>query len=203
MNNNKTIFFILGILQIILGFSMIFPIIIQFIYNEFDSTFISSGLITIIAGILFCLANLDQSKKINLQQAFLLTSLSWISVAAFGSLPFIFSNMNFSFSDAFFESMSGITTTGSSVIDNLLITPKGILLFLSRLTDGLVGKFAKPRNPNSKLRNVAQKHFFQCKLAVHVSQTPNSNLQTPNSSFCRATGNPEVLFQLCRLSFHH
>ncbi len=64
MNNNKTIFFILGILQIILGFSMIFPIIIQFIYNEFDSTFISSGLITIIAGILFCLANLDQSKKI-------------------------------------------------------------------------------------------------------------------------------------------
>ena len=129
MNNNKTIFFILGILQIILGFSMIFPIIIQFIYNEFDSTFISSGLITIIAGILFCLANLDQSKKINLQQAFLLTSLSWISVAAFGSLPFIFSNMNFSFSDAFFESMSGITTTGSSVIDNLLITPKGILLW--------------------------------------------------------------------------
>jgi len=129
MNNNKTIFFILGILQIILGFSMIFPIIIQFIYNEFDSTFISSGLITIIAGILFCLANLDQSKKINLQQAFLLTSLSWISIAVFGSLPFIFSNMNFSFSDAFFESMSGITTTGSSVIDNLLITPKGILLW--------------------------------------------------------------------------
>ena len=75
MNNNKTIFFILGILQIILGFSMIFPIIIQFIYNEFDSTFIGSGLITIIAGILFCLANLDQSKKINLQQAFLLTPM--------------------------------------------------------------------------------------------------------------------------------
>ena len=80
MNNNKTIFFILGILQIILGFSMIFPIIIQFIYNEFDSTFISSALITIIAGILFCLANLDQSKKINLQQAFLLTSLSILRV---------------------------------------------------------------------------------------------------------------------------
>ena len=129
MNNNKTIFFILGILQIILGFSMIFPIIIQFIYNEFDSTFISSGLITIIAGILFCLANLDQSKKINLQQAFLLTSLSWISIAVFGSLPFIFSNMNFSFSDAFFESMSGITTTGSTIITNLDDAPKSILIW--------------------------------------------------------------------------
>ena len=129
MSNNKTIFFILGILQIILGFSMIFPIIIQFIYNEFDSTFISSGLITIIAGILFCLANLDQNKKINLQQAFLLTSLSWISIAVFGSLPFIFSNINLSFSDAFFESMSGITTTGSTIIIQLDSTSKSILLW--------------------------------------------------------------------------
>ena len=62
MTNNKTIFFILGILQIILGFFMIFPIIIQFIYNEFDGTFVSSGLIAIIVGVLFCLANLDQNK---------------------------------------------------------------------------------------------------------------------------------------------
>ena len=83
MTNNKTIFFILGILQIILGFFMIFPIIIQIIYEEFNSTFVSSALITIIAGSLFCLSNLDQDKKINLQQAFLLTSLSWISVAIF------------------------------------------------------------------------------------------------------------------------
>ena len=129
MGNNKTIFFIIGILQIILGFFMIIPIIIQLIYNQFDSTFISSSLITITIGLLFCLANLDKNKKINLQQAFLLTALSWISIAIFGSLPFIFSSMNLSFSDAFFESMSGITTTGSTVISNLLIAPKGILIW--------------------------------------------------------------------------
>jgi len=129
MTNNKTIFFILGILQIILGFFMIFPIMVQIIYNDFNSTFVSSAIITIISGSLFCLSNLDQDKKINLQQAFLLTSLSWISVAIFGSLPFFLSDMNFSFSDSFFESMSGITTTGSTIIENLQNMPKGLLLW--------------------------------------------------------------------------
>ena len=133
MANNKTVFFILGILQIILGIFMIIPILVQFIYKEFDSTFISSSLITIIIGILFFLSNLDQNKKINLQQAFLLTSLSWISIALFGSLPFIFSKLNLSFNDAFFESMSGITTTGSTVINDLTIVPKSILIWRALL----------------------------------------------------------------------
>ena len=129
MTNNKTVFFILGILQIILGVFMIFPIIIQIIYNEFDGSFISSGLITIITGILFLLSNLDQNKKINLQQAFLLTALSWMSIALFGSLPLMFSSLELNFIDAFFESMSGITTTGSTVIDDLINTPKSILFW--------------------------------------------------------------------------
>ena len=93
MDNNKTVFFILGALQVILGLSMIFPIIVQIIYDELNGSFISSGLIAIIIGILFILSNLDQNKKINLQQAFFLTSLSWISIASFGCLPFIFSNL--------------------------------------------------------------------------------------------------------------
>ena len=74
MNNNKTVFFILGALQVILGLSMIFPIIVQIIYGELNGSFISSGLIAIVIGILFILSNLDQNKKINLQQAFFLTS---------------------------------------------------------------------------------------------------------------------------------
>ena len=52
-------------------------------------------------------------------------------IAIFGSLPFLFSNIYFSFTDAFFESMSGITTTGSTIISNLESMPKGILLWLS------------------------------------------------------------------------
>ena len=133
MDNNKTVFFILGALQVILGLSMIFPIIVQIIYGELNGSFISSGLIAIVIGILFILSNLDQNKKINLQQAFFLTSLSWISIASFGCLPFIFSNLELTLTDAFFESMSGITTTGSTIIYDLNNAPKGILFWRAML----------------------------------------------------------------------
>ncbi len=108
---------------------MLIPVITQLIYNEIDSSFFGASIVTIIFGSLFFLSNLDHEKKLNLQQAFLLTSLSWLSIAIFGSLPFVFSSVNFSFTNAFFESMSGITTTGSTIISNLNEMPKGILLW--------------------------------------------------------------------------
>jgi trk system potassium uptake protein TrkH len=133
MSNYKTVFFTLGVLQIILGISMIFPILTQIIYSEIDSSFIGASIISIIFGALFFLSNLNHDKKLNLQQAFLLTALSWLTIAIFGSLPFIFSTLNLTITDAFFESMSGITTTGSTIISNLEQTPKAILLWRAML----------------------------------------------------------------------
>jgi len=133
MANFKTVFFALGILLVILGFFMVVPVFVQLIYAEFDGTFIYSSIVTIFIGILFLLSNLDQEKKLNLQQAFLLTALSWIGIAIFGSLPFIYSSLQMSFSDAFFESMSGITTTGSTVMEDLDNSPKAILIWRSLL----------------------------------------------------------------------
>ena len=133
MSNYKTVFFTLGVLQIILGLSMIAPILTQFLYDELDSGFIGSGIVTIIFGVLFVLSNLDHDKKISLPQAFLLTTLAWLSVAIFGSLPFIFSDTSLNLTDAFFESMSGITTTGSTIITNLNDTSKSILLWRGML----------------------------------------------------------------------
>ena len=129
MSNYKTVFFTLGILQIILGTSMLIPILIQIIYDQLDSSFIGAGIITIIFGVLFFLSNLNHEKKLNLQQAFLLTALSWLSIAIFGSLPFIFSSLQLTITDALFESMSGITTTGSTIIINLSECPKAILFW--------------------------------------------------------------------------
>ncbi len=129
MSNYKTVFFTLGILQIILGIFMLIPVTVQFFYGEIDSSFFGASIVTIIFGTLFFLSNIDHNKKLNLQQAFLLTALSWLSIAIFGSLPFIFSNAEFSFTNAFFESMSGITTTGSTIISNLETMPKGILFW--------------------------------------------------------------------------
>ena len=129
MSNYKTVFFTLGILQIILGISMSIPIVTQILYDELDSSFFGAGIITIIFGVLFFLSNLNHDKKLNLHQAFLLTALSWLSVAIFSSLPFVFSDLQLSMTDAFFESMSGITTTGSTIITNLNEMPKSILLW--------------------------------------------------------------------------
>ena len=93
MSNYKTVFFTLGILQIILGVSMFIPIIAQFVYSEIDSSFFGASIVTIIFGTLFFLSNLDHDKKLNLQQAFLLTALVLVKYCYFWiSSIYIFNN---------------------------------------------------------------------------------------------------------------
>jgi len=129
MNNYKTVFFAIGVLLVILGAFMLIPFFVQFIYDEKNNTFLLSASVTAFIGTLLVLTNLEENKKLNLQQAFLLTTLSWLGIAIFGCLPFLLSNLNLSFVDAFFESMSGITTTGSTIITNLDDAPKSILIW--------------------------------------------------------------------------
>ena len=129
MTSNKTVFFIIGTLLIILGFFMLIPYGVQIFYKENSHSFLSSAFITILIGTMFVLANLQEQYQLNLRQTFLFSTFTWIAVAIFGSIPFVLSNLDFSFSDSFFESMSGITTTGSTVITNLDSTPKSILLW--------------------------------------------------------------------------
>ena len=80
-------------------------------------------------GILFILTNLEKEFRLNLRQTFLFSTLAWTMIALFGSIPFILSPEKFSLSEAFFESMSGITTTGSTIITELDKSPKSILLW--------------------------------------------------------------------------
>ena len=129
MATNKTVFFLIGILLIVLGTSMLAPYTLQIIYKENSHSFVSASFVTIFIGVLFILANLEKNFKLNLRQTFLFSSLAWIMVATFGSLPFLLSSQNFSFSEAFFESMSGITTTGATIISDLDNSPKSILLW--------------------------------------------------------------------------
>ncbi|MDC0418634.1 TrkH family potassium uptake protein [Pelagibacteraceae bacterium] len=129
MASNKTVFFIIGTLLIILGFFMLVPYWIQILYKEDSHSFLSSSFITILIGVLFVLANLQEEYQLNLKQTFFFSTFAWIAIAAFGALPFVLSDVNFSLSDAFFESMSGITTTGSTVVTNLDASPKSILLW--------------------------------------------------------------------------
>ncbi len=133
MNNNKTVFFAIGVLLLILGTFMLIPLFVQFLYGEKSTTFLSSASITGFIGVLLILTNLEENRKLNLEQAFLLTTLSWLSIAIFGCIPFLLSDLNLSIVDSFFESMSGITTTGSTIIPNLENTPKSILIWRSIL----------------------------------------------------------------------
>jgi len=129
MTSNKTVFFIIGTLLIILGFFMLIPYGVQLFYKENSHSFLSSSFITIFIGVLFVLANLQEKYQLNLKQTFLFSTFTWIAVALFGSIPFVLSDLNFSLSDSFFESMSGITTTGSTIITDLDKSPKSILIW--------------------------------------------------------------------------
>ena len=129
MAANKTVFFLIGVLLIVLGVAMLAPYSLQIIFNEKSHSFIGASFVTIFIGILFVLANLEKEFRLNLRQTFLFSSLAWVMVALFGSLPFVLATQEFSFSEAFFESMSGITTTGATIISNLDNTPKSILLW--------------------------------------------------------------------------
>jgi trk system potassium uptake protein TrkH len=129
MVTNKTVFFMIGILLVVLGASMLAPYLMQLIYDENSHSFISSSFVTIFIGILFILANLEKNYTLNLRQTFLFSTLAWLMIAAFGSLPFLLSPKEFTLSEAFFESMSGITTTGATIITDLDNSPKSILLW--------------------------------------------------------------------------
>ena len=129
MATNKTVFFLIGILLIVLGTAMLAPYSLQIVFKEDSHSFVSSSIVTIFIGFLFVLGNLEKEFKLNLRQTFLFSSLAWFMIALFGSLPFLLSTQEFSFSESFFESMSGITTTGATIIPNLDDSPKSILLW--------------------------------------------------------------------------
>ena len=121
MSSYKTVFFLIGVLLTILGGSMLIPYGIQIFFEEKSHSFIGSSFITIFVGILFILSNLEENLRLNLQQTFLFSALAWFFIAIFGGIPYLLSPIEFSISEAFFESMSGITTTGATVITLSLI----------------------------------------------------------------------------------
>jgi len=97
------------------------------------SAFVKASGVTLFVGISLILANRAEGFRLNLRQAFAFTGLSWLIIAAFSALPFAFSKLELSYTDAFFEAMSGITTTGATVIIGLDNAPPGILLWRSIL----------------------------------------------------------------------
>ncbi len=101
---------------------------IYFGYDDWKVFFVCI-IITAFFGGALIISNMEQEFNITTRQAFLLTNLTWLVLPTFGALPFWLSSLNMSVTDSFFEAMSGITTTGSTVITGLDYAPAGILLW--------------------------------------------------------------------------
>jgi len=129
------VLFIIGLLMSLLAVAMGLPAIADLATGNPDwHVFAGSAAVSLFVGVgLMLTTRTGMHTHLNLRQAFLLTTMSWLAVAVVGALPFAFSELGLSVSDAFFESMSGITTTGSTVIVGLDSAPPGILLWRALL----------------------------------------------------------------------
>ena len=115
--------------------TLIFPMIISLIYQDNNlATFILSSLIILFFGLFFYLPNKNIQHDINIREGFLIVVLFWVVLSIFGSIPFMIDpQLSLSFSDALFESTSGWTTTGATIISNLDDLSYSILIYRQEL----------------------------------------------------------------------
>lgn len=130
MTHLRPILFVLGVLIMILGLAMTGPLLVDLSFGHPDwSVFAWSGAGTVFFGLALYLSTRAASHTLNLRQAFLMTALLWFILPLFAAVPLMLSELSLTFTDAYFEAMSGITTTGSTVLTGLDVMQPGILLW--------------------------------------------------------------------------
>ncbi len=130
----RPIFLVIGLLLATLALGMLVPMTVDIFAGNPDwEVFALSSGVTLFVGVAMALTSRTDTLHLSIRQAFIMTTLSWVSLTFFAALPFVYSEMGLSFTDAFFEAMSGITTTGSTVITGLDKAPAGILLWRALL----------------------------------------------------------------------
>ncbi|MFB9224947.1 TrkH family potassium uptake protein [Paracoccus cavernae] len=124
----------IGKLVVTLGAAMALPMFVDLYHGDPNwQSFFQSGLICVILGALITLATRTNDQSLTMQQAFVLTSGLWIVLPAFGALPFVIGAPHVGLTDAFFESMSGMSTTGTTAFPSLDSLPKGTHLWRALL----------------------------------------------------------------------
>lgn len=130
----RPIVLINGLLLAVLAVAMLVPALVDAVVGNPDwQVFLLSAGVTAFTGVAMALTTYSGGFSISVRQGFVMTTSTWLVVTAFGSLPFMLSEMRLDFTDAFFETMSGITTTGATVIVGLDHLPPGILLWRALL----------------------------------------------------------------------
>ena len=138
MASYRPVFLVIGALIVVLGLSMILPMLADLTASDPRqradwSAFAMASLLAVFGGGGLAVATWGEIKSLSIRQGFLLTAASWVSIALVAALPLSFGAMGLSYTDAFFEATSGLTTTGSTVVTGLDTAPPGFLLWRSML----------------------------------------------------------------------
>ncbi len=131
---------VFGLLVMVLGLLSLFPALADWVNRGPDTTvFLAAGAITVFIGGSLALTFRVHSRRLTLPQAFVLTPLCWFGLPFFASLPLIWGHQDLGWADAYFEAVSGLTTTGSTILTGLDAMPRGLLLWrgLLQWTGGL------------------------------------------------------------------
>lgn len=127
----RPVAYVIGLLVATLGATMFLPMLVDIAEGRGEwHVFLETGIVTLLTGGLVALSCANAVReRLTLQQTFLLTVGVWAALPIFGGLPFMFGATEASFTDAYFEAMSGLTTTGSTVFSGLDDLPRGLLLW--------------------------------------------------------------------------
>ena len=130
--NYKIIFHIFGLLLLFNGGFMLLASVMSWAYNDGVTVKIAlAGIITILTGVLLMFRTREHKKELNKHDGYIVVTFGWIIMALSGTLPYVITETIPSFTNAFFETMSGYTTTGSTILADIERLPEGILFWRS------------------------------------------------------------------------
>ena len=127
----RPVFYVIGALLVMLSLTMAIPMLVDIVYGndqDFLAFFMAMAL-TMFFGVLLILMNRSNAADLSLRQIFFMTSVAYIFLGSFSFLPFWLSDIGLSMTDAYFEAISGFTTTGSTIMTDLDNAPEGILVW--------------------------------------------------------------------------
>ena len=130
--NTKIIIYFLGFLLLINGGFMFLSALMSFIYKDgIAVSLLTSGVIVSLIGLIFLCINRNHDKQINKREGYIIVVLGWISMILSGTIPYIFTGTIEGFSNIIFETTSGFTATGATIINDVEVLPEGILFWRS------------------------------------------------------------------------
>lgn len=132
MPDLRPVFFVVGLMIAALGAIMFVPMAVDLLYHgqtQSWQAFAISGFVTTLFGSIMALTSYSPQSNLRARGAFLLTTISWVALSGFAALPLFIASIGLDVTDALFEAVSGITTTGATVMTGLDDAPKGVLLW--------------------------------------------------------------------------